>query len=419
MSSSTARPGRANFALIGTGTALALSLAACSAGTAAESARNEALVPHLTISPGNGALDVAPGATITVRAANGTVHDVRVLTGGDPVAGRLSNKATVWRSVLPLNTSHRFTVTATATGGGGRIVTATSSFSTLRPKKTFAAMTLEGYRQRYGVGMPIIVNFSHRITRKAAVEQAIRIRTSRRVVGAWYWDGDKTLYFRPRTYWPQHIRVTFDARFNGVEGAPGVYGTHDLTQTFEIGSSLIVVASARTHHMRVYYKRRLYRTWPISTGRPGDDTPDGTYVTIDKGNPVDMVGPGYNLEVPWSVRFTWSGDYIHDAYWSVGEQGVTNVSHGCVNTSPAHAREYYKLADPGDPVTVTGSPKPGTWDDGWTVWFLSWKQLLQGSALRQAVIAGPGGSSFVSPAQVPAARASAPLDRPDSRNARA
>jgi lipoprotein-anchoring transpeptidase ErfK/SrfK len=400
------------------GTALVLSLSACSPGMA-QSARKEALIPQLTITPNDGAHDVGPGAAIMVRAANGTVRNVRVETGGDPVEGRLRGNATVWQSMRPLNTARRFTVVATAIGSDGKIVTATSSFSTMRPKKTFRAMTLEGYHERYGVGMPIILNFDHPITRKAAVEKAIQLKTSKHVVGAWYWDGDKTLYFRPRAYWPQHTQVTFDARLNGVEGAPGVYGTHDLTQTFEIGSSLIVVASTRTHEMRVYYQRRLYRTWPISTGRPGDDTPDGTYVTIDKGNPVDMVGPGYNLEVPWSVRFTWSGDYIHDAYWSVGEQGVTNVSHGCVNTSPAHAAEYYRLAVPGDPVTVTGSPKAGTWDDGWTVWFLSWKHLLAGSAVHEAVTAGPGGSSFVSPASVPATAASAPLSKPHARNARA
>jgi lipoprotein-anchoring transpeptidase ErfK/SrfK len=382
-------------------------------------ARRAAIVPKLMITPQDGARRVRPGVKITVRALNGTVRGVKVQTSGDPVAGRLSDHGTVWHSTRPLNTSHRFTVTATAAGGGGKTVFATSTFSTLRPKKTFAAMTLEGYHQRYGVGMPIILNFSHPITRKAAVEKAILLRTSKRVVGAWYWDGDKTLYFRPRTYWPQHTRVSFDAKFNGVEGARNVYGTHDLTQTFEIGASLIAVASTRTHYMRLYYRHKLYRTWPISTGRPGDDTPNGTYLTIDKGNPVEMKGPGYDLEVPWSVRFTWSGDYVHDAYWSVGEQGITNVSHGCVNTSPAHAAEYYRMAVPGDPVTVTGSPKAGTWDDGWTVWFLSWKQLLRGSALHQAVVAGPGGSSLVSPAAVRATPARAPMARPHSRNARA
>lgn len=36
--------------------------------------------------------------------------------------------------------------------------------------------------------------------------------------------------------------------------------------------------------MHVYRNGHLRYTWPISTGRPGDDTPDGTYLTIDKGN---------------------------------------------------------------------------------------------------------------------------------------
>ena len=129
----------------------------------------------------------------------------------------------------------------------------------------------------------------------------------------------------------------------------------------------------------------------MSSGRPGDATPNGTYLTIDKGNPVDMKGPGYNIEVPWSVRFTWSGDYLHDAYWSVGQQGFANVSHGCVNLSPAHAQTYYQLAVPGDPVTITGSPRGGTWDNGWTMWFLSWRDLWHGSALHRAVRAGPEG----------------------------
>jgi hypothetical protein len=235
------------------GTALATALTACTAGEA-ESVRKEALVPQLAITPGDGALNVAAGNRIVVRAKNGTVRNVRVQTAGDPVTGRLSDHATAWQSLSPLNASRRFTVVATAVGSGGKIVTATSSFATLKPRKAFNAMTLEGYVQHYGVGMPIILNFSRPITRKAAIEKAIQIRTSQHVVGAWYWDGDKTLYFRPRTYWPQDTRVSFDARFNGVQGAPGVYGTHDLTQSFEIG-------------------------------RPADHAAGGTYLTINTGKP--------------------------------------------------------------------------------------------------------------------------------------
>jgi hypothetical protein len=189
-----------------------------------------------------------------------------------------------------------------------------------------------------------------------------------------------------------------------------VYGDHTLTQTFTIGSSLTVVASTATHYMNVYRDGKLFAHWPISTGRPGDNTPNGNYLTIEKANPVDMIGPGYNIEVPWSVRFTWSGDYLHDAYWSVGEQGFTNVSHGCVNMPPVDAETYYRMAVPGDPVKIIGSPRAGEWDNGWTQWFLPWRRWVHGSALHEAVQVGPNGSAFVSLSR-PGATATAPLQR--------
>jgi len=356
---------------------------------------------RLSITPGSGSSDTVPNRGITVRAVGGRISRVVVRTGGDPVAGRLNTAGTVWRSTWALNVSQRYSVTATAAGTSGPPVTRRSSFRTFTPARTFSMRIIEGYRQTYGVGMPIILYFSRPVSNRAAVERALEIRTSKRVVGAWYWDSrcnlaPVCLYFRPRRYWPPHIRVSFTGHLDGVETAPGVYGDHTLTQTFTIGSSLIVVASTARHSMNVYRDGKLFAHWPISSGRPGDETPNGTYLTIEKANPVDMVGPGYNIEVPWSVRFTWSGDYLHDAYWSVGQQGFTNVSHGCVNMSPADAQTYYMMAVPGDPVKITGSPRAGVRDNGWTMWFLSWKQWARGSALHKAVRAGPHGSTFVS-----------------------
>ncbi len=310
-------------------------------------------------------------------------------------------------------------MTATASGTSSGTVRSTSSFRTLTPSRTFRTQIFEGYRQVYGVGMPVILTFSQPITDKAAVERSLQLRTSKPVVGAWYWDGSQTLDFRPRSYWPAGTTVSFTGHLNGVQGAPGVYGDHTLTQTFDIGASLVAIANTATHRTQIYYNGKLRYNWPISSGKPGDATPDGSYLTIEKGNPVQMTGPGYSLSVPWSVRFTFSGDYYHDAYWSVGEQGFANVSHGCVNLSPADAETYYKLAVPGDPITVVRSPKGGTWDNGWTEWFLSWPQYLKGSALHQAVQAGPGGSTFVSPASLPASSAIAPLQTAPTGNAAA
>jgi lipoprotein-anchoring transpeptidase ErfK/SrfK len=364
----------------------------------------------LIISPATGSKNVNPAKGISVTATKGTIKSVVVT--GDPVTGSLNGAGTAWHSKWTLPVDARLTVTVTAVDSAGHPVKETSTFTTLKPTATFSTLIFEGYRKTYGVGMPILLEFSHPITNKAAVERSLRIKTSKPVAGAWYWDTDTTLVFRPRQYWPAHTMVSFIGHLNGVEGAPGVYGFHTLTQKFWIGRSLIVVASTVTHRLKLYRDGKLYRNWPISSGRPGDNTPNGTYLTIDKGNPVLMKGPGYSLEVPWSVRFTWSGDYLHDAYWSVSEQGYTNVSHGCVNMAPADAEVYYKMEVPGDPVTVIGSPRGGVWDNGWTYWFLSWSQLLKGSALHKAVLAGPHGSSFVDPATVTTATGSAPVHQP-------
>jgi lipoprotein-anchoring transpeptidase ErfK/SrfK len=380
--------------------------------------------PQVTITPANGVADADPSAGITVTAAGGTLTNVTVHTSGDAVSGALDPSGTVWRSHWALDVSQTYTVTATAVRPGGPTVIATSAFRTLTPSRTFRTEILEGYGQTYGVGMPIILYFSQPITNRAAVERALQVATSKPVVGAWYWDDSCNLaatcaYFRPQSYWPAGTIVSFTGHLNGVQGAPGVYGTHTLTQTFGIGASLVAIGNTATHRTRIYLNGKLLYDWPISSGRPGDDTPDGTYLTIEKDNPVQMVGPGYSISVPWSVRFTFSGDYYHDAYWSVGEQGFQNVSHGCVNLSPADAEIYYNLAVPGDPITIVGSPTAGTWDNGWTQWFLSWPQYLQGSALHQAVIAGPSGSTFVNPASLPPSTATAPLQTSPANNSAA
>jgi lipoprotein-anchoring transpeptidase ErfK/SrfK len=383
---------------------LVLFLAGCSGGQAGPGVNANGGGVRLTIAP-SGGTDRRPDRGITVTATGGTISEVDARGDGERVSGKLNAARTAWHSSWALGVSRRYTVSATAAPRSGEPVTRTSHFRTFTPAKTFTTTIIEGAGQTYGVGMPIILYFDRPVANRAAVERALEIKTSRPVVGAWHWDAacnlaTVCLYFRPRHYWPAHTRVSFTAHLDGVEAAPGVYGHHTLTQHFAIGSPLSVVADTANHHMDVYRNGKLFAHWPISTGKPGDETPNGRYLTIEKANPVDMVGPGYNIEVPWSVRFTWSGDYLHDAYWSVGEQGFTNVSHGCVNMSPADAQTFYEMAVPGDPVKITGSPRAGTWDDGWTMWFLSWKQWLRGSASGKAVRAGPEGSTFVSPASL-------------------
>ena len=432
------RPGRRARRYAGiAAAAIGLLATACSSGShstvspaqaraqasASAKAHAAALARDVEITPADGSHDASPSDGIAVTAVAGKLTNVTVRTSGDAVSGRMSGDGKSWHSHGNLGVSQSYTVTAVGTAPSGEKIVKTSTFRTLTPAQTFSTNIFEGYKQTYGVGMPIILTFSRPITDKAAVERSLELTTSQPVIGAWYWDGDQQLYFRPRDYWPAYTTVSFTGRLDGVEGAKGVYGTHNLSQTFEIGRSLIAVASTTTHKTQIYLNGKLAYQWPISTGRASLPTPDGTYLSVEKANPVRMVGGGpkgspghYDELVNYAVRFTYSGDYYHSAPWSVVNQGTSNVSHGCVNLPPFAAQIYYDMSIPGDPITVTASTAAGKWGDGWTQWFWSWSRYLKGSATGKAVQAGPRGSKFVSPSSLPASTASVPLGTSASGN---
>jgi lipoprotein-anchoring transpeptidase ErfK/SrfK len=370
---------------------------------------------RIRITPHGAKADPSGGISVTVK--HGTLATVTVKGDGEPVDGDFGDDHTSWTSAWALTTDTRYVVRASAIDVDGQRVTKNAALHTLVPEQTFSTTIFEGYHKTYGVGMPIVLQFSTPITNKIAVERSLEVRTSRPVIGAWYWDGDRTLYFRPRTYWKEDTQVDFVGHLDGVEGAPGVYGVHTLTQSWTIGRSLIAVANTQTHDVKIYLHKKLFGDWPMSAGKPGDDTPNGTYLSIEKHNPEEMIGPGYDIQVPYSVRFTLSGDFMHDAFWSVNDQGFTNVSHGCINLSPENAKTYYDMSVAGDPITVEGSPRAGTWGNGWTVWFLTWKDYLEGSALHMAVRAGPNGSRFVPRSSLRAVNPKPPLATSEPGNA--
>jgi len=124
---------------------------------------------------------------------------------------------------------------------------------------------------------------------------------------------------------------------------------------------------------------------PISAGRAKWPTHNGVHLALEKNRTVTMdsstVGiprnspGGYYRKVAWAIRMSWSGTFTHAAPWSVGSQGRTNVSHGCINMSTANAQWLFNFTRRGDVIEVVNSPaKPKLYDPGMADWNVSWDQ---------------------------------------------
>ena len=217
-----------------------------------------------------------------------------------------------------------------------------------------------------GVAKPIIINFQRPIADRPLAEQAIRISSSPPVAGAFYWTTDTQVRWRPYKFWPARTIVNIDA--SGAKSS------------FRVGDSLIATIDDNTHQMTVTRNGKVEKVMPISMGMDNGihETKNGTYYVLEKfpdlvmdsstyGVPINSEY-GYKIKVPWAVRIDNSGGFVHGAPWSVGDQGKRNVSHGCINLSPANAKWFYDNFGSGDPIVVKNSVGLYTKPDGADDW---------------------------------------------------
>jgi lipoprotein-anchoring transpeptidase ErfK/SrfK len=348
----------------------------------------------LKLTPSNQAGGVRPDAHARVLASGGTIRSVR-LTGPDGTAldGKFEKGRRSWTSTGVLSLASRYRMTVVGVNPSGVVTRKTGSFTTLVPAATLnaAVMPLDG--ETVGVGMPIAIFFSAPVSNRAAVERRLHVTTSGDVAGAWRWFNDKEIHYRPKGYWPSGTKVSLQADLNGIDAGNGVWGQRDRQIDFTIGQRHISVVNVTTHKMTVTSGAKTVKVFPISAGRPKYPTTNGIHFALEKSKTVTMdsatVGiprdspDGYFETVHWNVRISNTGEFVHAAPWSVGSQGSTNVSHGCVNLSVANATWFYNFSRRGDIVQVIGSPKrPNDWALGVVDWNMPWSQWLSGSALH-------------------------------------
>jgi hypothetical protein len=94
----------------------------------------------------------------------------------------------------------------------------------------------------------------------------------------------------------------------------------------------------------------------VSTGKPGFETPTGTFYINTKLVSQDMSGCSggecwYVPDVPWVMYFTNYGHAIHGAYWH-NDFGVVRRSHGCVNLPVWAAEKLYWWTPMGTRVVI-------------------------------------------------------------------
>jgi lipoprotein-anchoring transpeptidase ErfK/SrfK len=239
--------------------------------------------------------------------------------------------------------------------------------------------------------MPIVVRLSAPAKNRAEVERGLTVTTSKPIEGSWRWISDEEIHFRPRTYWPAYTKVSLKVALQGVDAGKGVWGAEDRTVAFKIGTSMVSVVDVNRLHMKIYRDGKLARTVPVSTGKAGFLTRGGIKVVSEKHvlKVMDASTIGisksspeyYRLDVPYALRVSNSGEFVHAAPWSVASQGRARVSHGCVGMSTGNAIWLYNRTHVGDVVQVVGSPRKLEPGNGWTDWNVPWSTWLEGSAV--------------------------------------
>jgi lipoprotein-anchoring transpeptidase ErfK/SrfK len=380
--------------------AIMLGLSACSSNSAPPPPQvitekgtpfGDLLVPKLIASVTDGAVGVSVDSPVTVSAEDGVLGAVTMVNEeGEPVAGQLSRDGLTWATTEPLGYNKQYTLTAESLGLGG----ATSrqmTFETHSPENLTMPYVLPNDGEVVGVGQPVAIRFDENIPNRLAAQQAITVKTNPPVQGAFYWLNEREVRWRPAKYWKPGTTVDVAVNTYGVDLGDGLFGQENVKTHFTIGDEVITRVDDNTKTLTVTRNGEVIKSMPVSMGKSSTPTNNGTYIVGDRlshmvmdsstyGVPTNSPN-GYRTEVDWATQISYSGIYVHAAPWSVGSQGESNVSHGCINVSTSNGQWFYDNSKRGDIVEIVntvGSTLPGT--DGLGDWNIPWDQWKAGNA---------------------------------------
>jgi hypothetical protein len=125
-------------------------------------------------------------------------------------------------------------------------------------------------------------------------------------------------------------------------------------------ANIDIAIDKNTQQMSVAVDGAQRYTWPVSTGRPGYDTPNGTF-KVNRMDADHFSQEWDNAPMPHTMFFDMRGHAIH-GFSDVAHLGLA-VSHGCVRLAPANATVLFNLVKTegmaNTSVTITGRTPNG------------------------------------------------------------
>jgi len=352
---------------------------------------SDLMVPKLSASVTDGAVGVAVDSPVTVTADDGVLASVEMVNeNGATVDGQLSPDGVHWSTTERLGYNRLYTLTAKARGLGG-VATRQLSFQTHSPHNLTMPYAAPRDGEVVGVGEPVAIQFDESIADRTAAEKAIEVTADPPVEGAFYWLNNREVRWRPEHFWKPGTKVNIAVNTYGVDLGDGVFGQDNVRSSFTVGDEVIATADDKTKMITVRVNGEVVKTMPTSMGKDSTPTASGTYIlgvrfahmimdSSTYGVPVNSPN-GYRTEVDFATQMSYSGVFVHSAPWSVGAQGHTNTSHGCLNVSPSNAQWFFEHTKRGDVVEVlntVGPPLSGT--EGLGDWNIPWDQWHAGNA---------------------------------------
>lgn len=321
---------------------------------------------------------------LTFSVTHGSIVSLTATGPEGAIDGVLSRHG--WVSTTALVPDSRYVLRAEVQGADGQTGTIDRVASTA-PAAVQLRARFAPDGGTFGVGQPLVVRFDHAILgeqARQAVLSRLRVTTTPAVEGSWRFFSSTEAHYRPATFWRPGTQVRAMATLAGLR-LPGTdtWGADAATLGgFDIGRSMISVVDLDRKLMTVRLDGEVVKIMKISAGREKYPTKGGVHIVLSRhatylfnsttvGIPITSPD-GYYQRLPYAVRISNGGAFVHAQPATVDYQGVRNVSHGCINASTEDARWFYDNSLLGDVVDVVnyvagpdrGDPGMVDWNDG-------------------------------------------------------